>query len=555
MKIVLTIVSLLAGMVLWGQRAAFSTPKISFELVAKSETKFGAIRPYSETVYTYYELRPDGKKRERWRLTLPDKYSRHWISPSGIVWVQTEAMAGPGGSGHLWARDAYADLKGTWYPPGRDRTTNVQAVSLPSGAEQLRMTDKDGSEYRFTIIPTVDREVTLSRKLDVGEVDHLTKALEKPQNPTDIAFTPIAETPFGVWKLSPNGSPVYIRQTRSQSQIPLADVSDEMIGQAPARVTKTPSGKFLWFTFKEFGEPSEATMEVLQYDGTTVATVDLLKLGGFQNGDQAKRAILYGDVLWSNGGLEIPVDSNRYLTPTGVETIKFGDRSGRKFLIKLTQDGEAYQLDARASFNLDSRPEVAQTTFPTAKLVSTQEASSQDGKFRATAKTYEEKGKAITQVTLVGYVDDPVEGIKTVQLFDMPAPAKIEGLRVSNSGRVFAVSFAKDQPVGDEKMDFCLFHAWEPSGRNMSLDLLRSKWFLNLDHARSELSMTRFEAKPEGVRGERMVDGVPIPVYPLEELTFTLASGKKENLYIGNVNEHLPSLFYYRRPSKVPGIK
>ena len=569
MKAVAIVIALTFGYILFGQIGSVgrqprsANPYVSkYELTAKTEIKQGGIRAYAETVYTYTEVRPDGARREKWRITQQDKYARHWISPNGTVFVMTDSMPGPGGSGAIWARDPFADIKGIW--PGFGPFDGSQsgfdfqkseAVSLTGGADQLRLKLTDGSEHRYTVIYASSGNLAIHRKLAKGEADLLTETLDKPQSSFDIVFERIPETNFGVWRLSVGGNPVLIRQALKDSQRNgfLEVASEDVIAQIPTRVVRMPSGKILWFEFSEFSYPGVANLKVLDYTGAQLASVDLLKLGGFVNGDAARKSIKYGDVIWNGGSGDMPVETNQRYGGVANESIKFEDRTGRKYLVSLESRGDAYVVDAKASMNLGRATEPKEPSFPGATLSADQRATSSDGKFSATAKTYEDKGKLLTQITLTAHIVDPVEGGKSVQLFSVPMSSRVEGLRVSDSGRVFGVSYIAGQQVGDKKMDMCLFHSWEPSGRNMNFDLLRLKWFLTLAEARAQLNMAGFKMTPEGVRGERQVDGVPVPTYPLETLTFNLKSGKTENLFIGYVNDHMPTIFYSKRPKSLPG--
>jgi hypothetical protein len=52
----------------------------------------------------------------------------------------------------------------------------------------------------------------------------------------------------------------------------------------------------------------------------------------------------------------------------------------------------------------------------------------------------------------------------------------------------------------------------------------------------------------EGIRGERRVDDVPIPVYRLESLHFDLGGSRRESLYIGYMHDQMPNIFYTKKP-------
>ncbi|HJP83544.1 MAG TPA: hypothetical protein VJ835_08570 [Fimbriimonadaceae bacterium] len=579
MRIAAIVVALLAGLIIWAQTGTSpQRAKSAFELLASSELKQGAIRPYAETQYRYFQVMGDGSKRELWSVLLNEKYLAHWISPSGMVWVQTEFIPGPGGGGHIWARDRFGDVKGVFPAyaglpsrriggspgdvlPFRLSQPEVKVVNtahyLTSGAEQLQIKQPGGEEVRITIVPTPDGDVSVLKRLQAGQPDLFTDLLNKPQSSPQVEFRRIEGMPFGLWQVSVEGRTHWIRQVLAESyQGRTLEVKrEDEIADQPTRVVATPSGKILWFEFTNFQNPGIAQLEIFTLTGEKLDTVDLMKLGKFPSPREAKQQIIYGDVLWNGGSGLKPVDSPERYGSADLESYFFNDRTGRKYQIDLKKEGETYLVDAKASLNIKQPANVVEPKFPGAAMINNQVASSPDGKFTATAKTYKRDGNVLTQLTLTSHIVDPVVGGKSIQLFSVPVATKVEGLKVSDSGRVFGVSFISQQPIGDKKVDMCLFQAWEPTGRNMNFDLIRLKWFSTLAEAKAQLNMKAFKAQPEGVRGEREFNGVPIPVYPLETLTFPFRSGKIENLYIGYVNDQMPNIFYTRRPKSLPGVQ
>jgi hypothetical protein len=577
MRIAAIVVALLAGLIIWAQTGTSrQQSKPAFELIASSEMKQGAIRPYAETQYRFFQVMADGSKRELWSVLLNDKYQAHWISPSGLVWVQTESIPGPGGGGQIWARDRFGDVKGVFpayvgLPSRRiggspgdvlpfqgsrpEVKVGTTAHYLTSGAEQLQIKQPGGEEVRITIVQTPDGDVSVIKRLHAGQPDLFTDLLNKPQSPPQVEFRRIEGMPFGLWQVSVEGRTHWIRQVLAESYQgrTLEVQSEEEIADQPTRVVATPSGKLLWFEFTNFQNPVVAQLEIFNLAGKKLDTVDLMKLGKFPSPREAKQLIIYGDVLWNGGSGLKPVDIPERYGSADHESYFFSDRTGRKYQIDLKKEGETYLVDAKASMNLKQQEMVVEPCFPGAKLVKDQAANSPDGKFTAAAKTYLRDRQKLTQLTLTSHIVDPVEGGKSIRLFSIPVATQVEGLRVSNSGRVFGVSFISQQPIGDKQVDMCLFHAWEPTGRNMNFDLLRLKWFLTLAEAKAQLDMNAFKAQPEGVRGERDFNGVPIPTYPMETLTFPFRSGKTENLYIGYMNDQMPNIFYTKRPKSVPG--
>lgn len=83
----------------------------------------------------------------------------------------------------------------------------------------------------------------------------------------------------------------------------------------------------------------------------------------------------------------------------------------------------------------------------------------------------------------------------------------------------------------------------DPSASNEpSMDLVRL-W----PDARTSASLERMSIELEGLE-ERMVGKVPVPGYLLETFTFDLGKDRSEKLYIGRINDQLPTMFYRSKP-------
>ena len=551
MRAVAIVVALAFGYILFGQVGSGGRPPATprFRLDAKSEMKAGAIRAYAESVYTLYETRGNGKEVERWRVTQQDKYAEHWISPSGTVWVKTDMVPGPGGGGGIWVRDASADIKGHFGVRGDIDVAASKALQLKGGAEQLRLKHPDESETRITVAQTDQGEVSVVRNVKKGGSDLLTAALDEGYGPSNPLLKRIEGTPFVVWRLYGPGEPKYIRQVIDPhySGRWLEVKSEESMAREATYIEKTKAGLSLWFEFTQHQYPGVAKVDVFDGRGNFVDSADLIKLGEFKTADEAQAAIAYRDLRWYLGGREVPLDTPNYYAATEHQSISFADRLGRQYRLEIDKVGERFTMKSLASMNL-GRVQPKEPSFPTARLEAERSVESEDGKFLARFKTFEEKGKTQTQVTLVANFDDPIEGKKSVELFSLAAPDEPDSVKVSNSGRVFAVFFKRQVEIGAQKMDMALFQSWEPNGRQLAFDLLRQKWFANLDQAKRELNLDRMTIAFEGIRGERRVEDVPIPVYRLESLTFDLGGGRKESLYIGYLHDQMPNIFYTRKP-------
>lgn len=580
MKVVAVVVTLLLAILIWAQvggsekkpsdvrngrsPAGFNPP--TYELTAATELKEG-IRQYAETVYTLYQRTSSGK-RQLWRILSRDNYAHHWISPNGMVWVVTKGMAGPGGAASLWARDAIGSLRGSWgghmmsrsAPNPKDRITvgldvdpsATKAVSLHNGSEQLKFVDKRGNEFRTTIVHTDRDEFTVSRIFARGEskTDLLTDLLNKPSSPPMVEWVAPNRAPIAVWTFFNENPNRYLIQFYDQNGVNTDSnqkVSREYQSpRKPSYVDRTPTGKLVWVEFGELGGPALAKLDVLDYTGKLLTSMDLLKYGKFTSTAEAQRSIIYRDIQAHTGRGFMPLDSDDRTYQPPVELLQLSDRTGRKYQIDLRPLESGGQAQMVASYNI-GKSETKEPIYPGADLSQSQNLNSADGKFSARVKTYQQDKRTQSQITLIAHVIDPVEGGKSVEMYSISVPYKLASVRVSNSGRVYAISYPIQTPA-TAKM--CQLQAWDPSGRNLAIDLMQSfKWFSSLDEAKAKLSLDKATFEFEGIRSERMVDGVPIPNYPTEAVAFNLGN-RVERVYIGYMNDQIPVMFYYRPPGK-----
>jgi hypothetical protein len=566
MRYIAVILILLSALLLWGQAkpgSGIAPSQPTYELTANTEIKFG-IREYAETTYTYSQT-VNGTKRELWRILQRDKYAHHWISPNGIVWVLTEGMPGPGGAGRLWARDPNCDLKGGWpdyqtmrvsgvgspYPSTDLDLSACQAISLHNGSEQLRLVRKDGSEFRATIAVSEQGDFLLSRTFEKGQpkTDLFTELCDKPYNAPTVEWPAPGKAPIAIWTFFNENPNRYLIQTfRLGSGLDPAArqsiLAERPAPQKPAFVDKTLTGKILWWEFGGPGRPPLAKLDVLSYDGSPIQTVDLLKLGKFQSSDDAHLNIQYRDVLDNAGGGPMPTDSEQRYGPGPLESLTFGDRTGRKYVVDIRAKGNQFEVLAKASMNLDQIP-TKEPTYPDAMLGSSASAASDDGKFTAEVKNYARGNTKQSQVTLTAHVNDPVEGEKAVQLFSSPIPYQPTSIRVTNTGRLYCLGFITPPVPGGKQMVY--LQVFDPSGHQMGIDLLSLKWFGDISQAKKEVDLRKVAVSNEGPKPERTIEGVPVPSFASEELTFDLGS-RKQKLWVGYMNDQLPTMFYMGRP-------
>jgi hypothetical protein len=288
----------------------------------------------------------------------------------------------------------------------------------------------------------------------------------------------------------------------------------------------------------------------MQPDGSTIDTVDLTKLGRFANPREAHANLLYRDLAVMQNGALVPLQEAQWESGKPVETLYMSDRLGRQYEISLTQrDAGAVKVDAIASLNAD-RVTKKEPTYPGAKTLRSTEASSPNGRFEVRMKLYKMPQGQQGQMTLIAHLQDPLKGAKTVELWSHPFHDWPLGVKVSDSGRVFAVTI---QAMGERKM--ALFASWDPDGRSIGgWDLTSRGWYASADEVEKLFDMSKVKVDMVGAPGQIEVEGVPIPTAPTERLTIPTSNGESKELWISlNPLTNMPSMMYISRPGHVKG--
>jgi hypothetical protein len=551
MRAVAIVVALAFGYILFGQVGSGGGPPATprFRLDAKSEMRAGAIRAYAESVYTLYETRGNGKEVERWRVTQQDKYAEHWISPSGTVWVKTDMVPGPGGGGGIWVRDASADIKGHFGVRGDIDVAGSKALQLKGGAEQLRLKHPDGSETRITVAQTDQGEVSVVRNVKKGVSDLLTEQLDQGYGPNEPVLRRFEGTPFVLWRFSGQTGPRYLRQIveRQFSQRSLGVRSETYVPCDPSAVARTPRGRIVWFEFASDSGPGKASLHVFNAKGELRKSWDLLAAGEFASDRDALRNIIVQDLMWSGGAGFDPMGTSYQSWSKERESVAFEDRLGRKYLVEFLGEGDEFSVVFKASMNL-GRVMPKEPVLTDAVLDAEHSLDSPNGRFTASIKQFVRKGQRQSQITLRAQFDDPIEGSRKVELYSVPVPVELSEVKVSDSGRILATSYTRGQTAFKELGDRCLFIVWDPSGKSLAADLIFLKWFTNVDEARKTLSLKDATIILEGRQPDRLIEGLPVPLYRIETVGFGLGQGRNEYLYIGYTNDMLPITFYIKKP-------
>ncbi len=556
---------LLALPLLWAcdeEKAAMSKAASNYELTAKTEIKQG-IRPYAETRYVYSE-KIGGKKRELWTINRGDNYLRHWISPSGRVWVVTQGMPGPGGAASIWTRDPSANGYGPWGfhsvlpptkrngrlyaggSPGEIDLDRVSVRTLGNGrSEQIRLPLVSGGESRITLVARESAgPAILARALKPGERDLLTEAVEASPHESLRLSRPVPRSPLVLWEYRDEKTGRERRILQSVEQPTYGDPNDGVllplkdereVALAPASVTRTPAGRVLWFGFSKPGEPDAARLTITRYDGKVLKDVDLVKLGGYENSAEAREGLAIRDVRIRRGSRWLPIDESEAYASDAQEELEIKAGEGR-VVLKLGEKIEVERLTGAAAI----RPK--ELGWAADNVLSERTFASPNGRFRLRERRLKNgNGPAAYATTLIG---DAEEGGKRipVELWSDFHYDPLHQARVTDTGRAFLLRF--DHATNEKNVvveNAALFIKSADGAQLAGIALLTDPgWFSTPAEAKANLRLDRLTVVPQGHIGTREVDSVKIPTPAEERLTLPLEDGRVWNMRIGRLGR-MPS--------------
>jgi hypothetical protein len=565
MKVWLALIPLVLIPLIWSQTRTSPTPaKATFELNAEVQPP-NVLSSGSETVYTFSERQADGTTHERWQVRLHEEHQDHWIAADGTVWVITRSHQGPNEGSVIWARTPEGDLLGQFASDEVLPVTPVEPLDaskvseevdvastttqpLHGHGEQLRVMMKSGGEVWLTLASSSNEGIIpVAHPFRNGEAknDLLTKLLLEPTAEGPSITWPLPGAPLAIWVETSFPKDIivqtYATPNRDGTHILREERSKSVM---PAYVTATPAGRYLWFEFGKPWQQNLAHMEVLTSQGSVAETVDLLKLGRFESADQTRETLMYRDLSVQRGTSFVPMDTAGPSDSAQSERIRMSDRTGREYQIDIGPNDTGLKVSAAASLNLD-RVTHKEPSYPDAKSVPVKSIVSDDGRFQLDVKTVTWQHSSQTQFTLIANVDDPVQGRKSVQLWSQPCPIPAASVKVSNSGRVFALLVGKSS---GQPADVAWLATWEPTGKMAnSLDVIRLKWIATPAEAEQQLDLKNLTIELKGVAQPREVEGVPVPAWPIEQLTLRFNDGRKQDLYLRRMNDFAPSIYMLGR--------
>jgi hypothetical protein len=220
-------------------------------------------------------------------------------------------------------------------------------------------------------------------------------------------------------------------------------------------VTRTAGGRLLWFEFGGETRPGTARLTVYRADGVPLREVDLLGLSGYATADEARRKIVYNDVLVRDYQNWLPLDAVREAYPSGGrEELEIRDERGR---IVLRIDGDRVEV-RRLTGLAARRPKEA--AIWDEKVLSERVFDSPNGRFRLRERRIEGKVNGdFSLTTLLTKAEDADGRPRYVELWSNRFYQPILQARVVDSGRAFYVRPGPSEPGGPLRAALCVTDA------------------------------------------------------------------------------------------------
>ncbi len=551
-----------------------------YELEVHTEIRSG-IRPYAVSQYVYWKTDPWGVRSELWRLTRNELYGKHWVGKTGNLWVLTDSMPGPGGSGTLWVMDPRGKLLGSWgswdlfqgvpvpVPPKRIHpaadydVTEAETKHLyrgpgfPTGlikSTASLTTYKQGGAEELTLPTTTGATVTVDvlwRGYDGKPIAYVSDTLLRKQKPilADVikddrlfcpTIAPLAQdSPLMLWTAKSAAPGVHDRHWLSnlgygwqQSNWLRSAANEREVTHRPDATLVTPARNLLWI---EAPSPSNAKthVEYLAENGSRLAMADLdrhypandLHLDDFS-------------VLKDGEWMSIGKSKDRFITYGLTDRVDIYDDHHRRFLF--TSDSfDGNHLQTFQGF-AGRRPK--EDVEPRRRIFSETIHKSPNGIFTLRIREVQAFGeKHGMRWTLLAKVPNGNTTAEVELWTGFGYPDEIPAVYVTNSGRVVMFTLEHVHGMIEDRLkgktiqketNLAVMTVTDTGGDQLAgIDLLQPFGFQTLDQVRAGVLMRKLGVESRG-QTIHVVDGLKLPCAEDESFTLRIANRKSQVYHV-----------------------
>jgi len=490
-----------------------------YSLTVRFEERQGIrLTPYS--TYTYWETK-DGVRRQLWTETLREAYHDHWISPTGVLWVQTVGPKGGPGFVGVWARDTVGRVRlrldmGYLIPRGDPRwqLTGVVAPSKLASSPGLEQAAFTFDEARSTTVQSVECEDGSYITIVFGDLgasrppDRLIE-LMRSNGPSARPTWTVGSQNIIIWQIAGEERVVVHKGRMDSVREPyiLRVESEETLAQMPSRIVRCGSN-FLWFS-KGYRE-----VAFMGWQGQQLARFDLGDLAGLRDQVALPLRLRFDELILRTS--EHWFKPDEVLGGLKVLEISLPDEAGNRFVFRVDNT----RGDVEATFLRGLAARMPKELLPLElEIVDERFVESPNKKFRLRIRTLDRNPELWQSRTLLMRTSDDCNGDLEVEVGTGYGAAS--GYFVSDSGNVVLLMISEFRQIETASLVLRRPEGGVGSGSR----LVKEGLFANVQAVRELLDMNRVTVVYGGSEGRQEVDGLQMSVRGLEEYTFRLRDG------------------------------
>jgi hypothetical protein len=501
---------------------------------------------------TTYRLLKDGALI--WEKETRDKYLDHWITPEGRVWTLAGSYSGPGSGGHLTVRDidgAYEAifsvdyLVGNGLMPGPDPTKmsewSTARIEQPRGDDSVESLtiDRDGKPFRHLVLRSPEAgshqfDQVRSRLSTDGSFEG---ALFDGDRPLPKPVSMIGEGTW-VWRSNEDYWVVSAHQSNPPTSLAQSVGTAHRVPGVPDSVQRLPSGRRVWLVMEK------GVLAIFDRDYKHLGDTYLVKLGSYSSIEEAKKQVSVLSMKIKRGNAWVDADKS-YATGDAVyvEQFDFSTYDGRRLVWTIkSYEPESYSITTKVLDGLDARyPK--EPGYIGYKLLEEKTVGASSGRFILRLRKFYQERRHQTSwaVTLVSNEQDDQGRSIPIEVWSRTEYNTIVHALVSDSGRVaiFKCGTIKSYNGNDARyVPQNMVYLFDQDRDNLTAQRLRM-WVngKELDYVSPEeavsdtvLSSARFISS--GQPSTTTVDGLELPVYPIEILEIHRKSGPPVHITI-----------------------
>ena len=520
------------------------------------------IRPTPYTDY-WYEVGRGLKWKSLWHTRRMEHFKQHWISPSGVVWIETQSFTGPGGGEKIWAGDRNGVISGaTFLSSGLPKSSSSSGIAetFRNGFGELLSLNKGlSNEHKLLLVRragspmlALETSVTPSHPRfffeDILRHPDLADPTIKPIE--DLSQYTFLVTSKSKKPSSPDSNLIISGRSFPVNNEPasITGLEERILTGVPDQFLLTPNGYLAFLMFDADDINGRAWFEIGE-GAKLFYRVDLMKLGGYRSVVEAKKSIV-PKVSWNGavGWTELPHKFPNLYTKQ-LDKFDFFDSNGKRFEVVVKAKNYVFDsANATVKSGLAARRTLGAFDQDKRDVVWTRSSSSPNGIFKVTVegRDWSKKNSAwdqtVVTIMLTSTVSDRGKPIE-VQLMNRQSYGNVWP-KVTDSGRVFLLEIGKTNTETKRNADLAMISVCGVSPLVVGGIGL-------LDPGSSSFGVAKYETNADVVKGilwdqMRIVSrgkktihqflGVDLPLWEVEEFWIPQANGTTIHQAIVNGN-------------------